>query len=122
MTDTAAISPLWRIVNPALNPIQVVHECGEEQAALREYAARNGHLQGFLLHKSEDDGQSWVAVPARSPDVAVPAAVSQAVGSPVAAGSAPPPPSPPVTVSGGGRALDVEAEHAETRGSSTKRK
>jgi hypothetical protein len=114
MTDIAT-NTLWRIVNPGLSPHQIVHECGEEQAALREYAGRNGHLQGFLLHKSEDAGQSWVAVPARAPDVAVPAAVSQAVAS--APGSAPPPPAPPVTVSAGGHRLEVEADHAETRGS-----
>ena len=110
-------NPLYRIVNPALNPHQVAFECGEEQAVLREYAARNAHAQGLILHKSEDDGKSWVEFPARAPDVAVPIASQVAASRP---GASSPPAAPPVTVSGAG--LDVEAEQAETRSSTKHRK
>jgi hypothetical protein len=64
------MSNAWRIVNPALEPPQVAFESGDEQAALREYAARDGLAQGLRLVKSEDDGKTWVAVEARAPDPA----------------------------------------------------
>jgi hypothetical protein len=60
------MSNRWRIVNPALNPPQVAFESDDEQAALREYAAREGYLRE--LHKSEDEGQTWAVVEARAPD------------------------------------------------------
>jgi hypothetical protein len=119
MTDTAMSPILWRIVNPGLTPPQVAFECSsDEQAALREYATRNGHAQGFLLHKSEDDGKSWVSVPVRAPDVAVPIAAQQAAASQAASS---PQVAPSVTVSGGGSRLDVETEHGD-RGSTKHRK
>jgi hypothetical protein len=96
---------LWRIVNPSLTPHQVAFECGDEQAALREYASRNAQAQGYVLHKSEDDGKSWVGVPVRAPDVAVPIAVSQA------AHGAAPSAAPPIVVGG-------ELERGELGGSS----
>lgn len=112
---------LWRIVNPALTPHQVAFELtGDEQAALREYAARNGQAQGFILHKSEDEGKSWVESPVRAPDVAVSVATSQAVASQAAPPVASSPPvAPSVTVSGS--RLEAE-EHAESRSSAKHKK
>lgn len=60
---------LWRIVNPALSPPQVIFESADEQAALRVFAVGDSSAKGHTLVKSEDDGASWVEVEARAPDV-----------------------------------------------------
>jgi hypothetical protein len=54
------MSNRWRIVNPALNPAQVVFESGDEPSTLRECATRDASANGFKLLKSEDDGKTWV--------------------------------------------------------------
>ncbi len=64
------MSNVWRVVNPALNPPQVLLETGDEQTALREHAAREGYLRE--LHKSEDEGKTWAVIEARAPDAAPP--------------------------------------------------
>jgi hypothetical protein len=70
---------VYRILNPALNPPQVVFECNDEQSALRDYAARHdAHTQGLIISKSENGGASWTGVPLRAPDVAVPLAAQAA--------------------------------------------
>jgi hypothetical protein len=60
----------WRIVNPALEPPRVEFESADEQATLREFAARDASLRGYQLLKSEDDGKTWTQVEARAPDAA----------------------------------------------------
>jgi hypothetical protein len=75
---------LWRIVNPVLSPPQVAFESGDEQAALREYAARAVSAHGHVLVKSEDNGTSWVGVEARAPAVgSVPIAAEVRASTPV---------------------------------------
>jgi hypothetical protein len=70
---------IYRILNPALNPPQVVFEGNDEQATLRDYAARHdAHTQGLIISKSENGGMSWTAVPIRAPDVALPLAAQAA--------------------------------------------
>ncbi|HMI86813.1 MAG TPA: hypothetical protein VK550_22120 [Polyangiaceae bacterium] len=74
---------VYRILNPALTPPQIVFECNDdEQAALRDYAARHdAHTQGLIIAKSEDGGASWVGVKVRPPDVALPLAAQAAAAS-----------------------------------------
>jgi hypothetical protein len=67
------MSNLWRIVNPALIPAQVVAESGDEQAILRQCATRDAS-DGLKLLKSEDDGTTWVEVEVRAPDAVAPVA------------------------------------------------
>jgi hypothetical protein len=73
------MSNLWRIVNPALNPPQVVAESGDEQAILRQCATRDPS-DGLKLLKSEDDGKTWIEVEARAPDAWKPPAPSTSGG------------------------------------------
>lgn len=69
---TPTMSTYWRIVNPTLDPAQVVAETDDEQGILREFVTRNARANGYQLVKSEDDAKTWVEVEARAPD-AVPA-------------------------------------------------
>lgn len=79
MNATAPSNIRYRILNPALNPPQVVFEHNDEQATLRDYAARHdAHMQGLIIAKSEDNGMSWVGVQVRAPDVAMPLAAQAA--------------------------------------------
>jgi len=64
------MSNLWRIVNPALAPPQVIFESVDEQASLRVFAVGDARARGFTLNKSEDDGKTWAEVEARAPDAA----------------------------------------------------
>jgi hypothetical protein len=95
---------IYRILNPALTPPQVVFENNDEQAALRDYAARHdAHTQGLIITKSEDGGTSWTGVTVRPPDVAVPlAAQAAAAAAPShASHGGPPTAAPPIAPSVG---------------------
>lgn len=58
---------LYRVVNPALNPPQVMFGSSDEESAMREFAALDAGTGAFKLIKSEDEGKEWTEVEPRKP-------------------------------------------------------